>query len=42
MNNIFDYLLLFSSHDAEHNNVVALKAYLEERLDLKKKKTDRS
>jgi uncharacterized protein YeaO (DUF488 family) len=23
--------LLFSSHDAEHNNVVALKAYLEER-----------
>lgn len=30
--------LLFSSHDAEHNNVVALKAYLEERLDVKKKK----
>jgi len=28
--------LLFSSHDAEHNNVVALKAYLEERSDLKK------
>lgn len=24
--------LLFSSHDAEHNNVVALKAYLEARL----------
>ncbi|MGB5984891.1 MAG: DUF488 domain-containing protein [Desulfobacterales bacterium] len=24
--------LLFSSHDAEHNNVVALKMYLEERL----------
>lgn len=30
--------LLFSSHDAEHNNVVALKAYLEERLDKKRKK----
>lgn len=29
--------LLFSSHDAEHNNVVALKAYLEARL----KKTSR-
>lgn len=28
--------LLFSSHDGEHNNVVALKRYLEERLDLKK------
>lgn len=24
--------LLFSSHDAEHNNVVALKTYLEKRL----------
>lgn len=30
--------LLFSSHDAEHNNVVALKAYLEERSNLKQKK----
>lgn len=28
--------LLFSSHDTEHNNVVALKAYLEERSDFKK------
>jgi uncharacterized protein YeaO (DUF488 family) len=27
-----DVTLLFSSHDAEHNNVVALKRYLEERL----------
>ena len=26
-----DVTLLFSSHDAEHNNVVALKAYLETR-----------
>jgi uncharacterized protein YeaO (DUF488 family) len=26
--------LLFSSHDAEHNNVVALKAYLEKRSNL--------
>lgn len=26
-----DVTLLFSSHDAEHNNVVALKAYLESR-----------
>lgn len=26
-----DVTLLFSSHDAEHNNVVALKAYLEKR-----------
>jgi uncharacterized protein YeaO (DUF488 family) len=24
--------LLFSSHDAEHNNVVALKAYLDEKI----------
>ncbi len=30
--------LLFSSHDAEHNNVVALQAYLEKRLTSKKKK----
>ncbi|MDX9833797.1 MAG: DUF488 domain-containing protein [Desulfobulbus sp.] len=30
--------LLFSSHDAEHNNVVALKEYLEERSASKKKK----
>jgi len=27
-----DVTLLFSSHDAEHNNVVTLKRYLEERL----------
>ncbi len=31
-----DVTLLFSSHDAEHNNVVALKSYLEERLKRKK------
>jgi uncharacterized protein YeaO (DUF488 family) len=30
--------LLFSSQDAAHNNVVALKAYLEERSNVKKKK----
>ncbi len=30
--------LLFSSHDAEHNNVVALKAYLEKQSKPKKKK----
>lgn len=30
-----DATLLFSSHDAEHNNVVALKAYLEARLKKK-------
>ncbi len=29
--------LLFSSHDAEHNNVVALKAYLEKRSKPKRK-----
>lgn len=29
--------LLFSSHDAEHNNVIALKAYLEKRLRSKRK-----
>jgi len=27
-----DVTLLFSSHDAEHNNVVALKAYLEAQI----------
>jgi uncharacterized protein YeaO (DUF488 family) len=27
-----DLTLLFSSHDPEHNNAVALKAYLEDRL----------
>lgn len=30
-----DVTLLFSSHDAEHNNVVALKAYLESRAQKK-------
>jgi uncharacterized protein YeaO (DUF488 family) len=30
-----DVTLLFSSHDAEHNNVVALKAYLEKRIKKK-------
>jgi uncharacterized protein YeaO (DUF488 family) len=30
--------LLFSSHDAEHNNVVALKAYLENRFPEPKKR----
>lgn len=29
--------LLYSSHDAEHNNVVALKSYLEEQLRSKEK-----
>lgn len=28
-----DVTLLFSSRDTEHNNVVALKAYLDEKLD---------
>ena len=32
--------LLFSSHVAEHNNVVALNAYLEDRLNSKKKRGD--
>jgi uncharacterized protein YeaO (DUF488 family) len=30
--------LLFSSHDAEHNNVVALTAYLEKRSNSKRKR----
>jgi len=30
-----DVTLLFSSHDAEHNNVVALKAYLEAHIKKK-------
>jgi uncharacterized protein YeaO (DUF488 family) len=29
--------LLFSAHDVEHNNAVALKAYLDERLKRRKK-----
>jgi uncharacterized protein YeaO (DUF488 family) len=33
-----DVTLLSSSHDAEHNNVVALKSYLEKRLISKPKK----
>jgi len=32
-----DITLLYSAHDTEHNNAVALKAYLEERLAGKKK-----
>jgi uncharacterized protein YeaO (DUF488 family) len=31
-----DITLLYSAHDTEHNNAVALKAYLEERLAGKK------
>jgi len=27
-----DVILLFSSHDAEHNNAVALKAFLDSRM----------
>lgn len=33
-----DVTLLFSSHDTEHNNVVALKAYLERHLKKHNKK----
>ena len=33
-----DVTLLFSSHDAEHNNVVALKAYLETRAREKQRR----
>lgn len=32
-----DVTLLFSSHDTEHNNAVALKQYLEERTGKKKR-----
>ena len=32
-----DITLLYSAHDTEHNNAVALKAYLEERLGGKKR-----
>jgi uncharacterized protein YeaO (DUF488 family) len=32
-----DVTLLYSAHDAEHNNALVLKAYLEERLIGKKK-----
>ncbi len=31
-----DVTLLFSSHDAEHNNVVALKRYLEDRTSTRR------
>jgi uncharacterized protein YeaO (DUF488 family) len=31
-----DVTLLYSAHDAEHNNALVLKAYLEERLTRKK------
>ena len=34
-----DVTLLYSAHDTEHNNAVALEAYLEERLKGKKKRS---
>jgi uncharacterized protein YeaO (DUF488 family) len=34
-----DVTLLYSAHDAEHNNALVLKAYLEERLTRKKSRS---